>query len=174
MFSSFKTEAFVLKKKDLLNKDILISLFTKKEGKVIVIAKGVKKITSKRAPHLQTGNLINVQLNKKNNIIYLEESQLISAFSQIKNKSKKINILYQYFFVLDKLLPENQKELSVYNLTKSFLFKIHQSISEDNFLISYLNKTLKVLGYIKKDYQKIDLEVIISDLIGEKFPSFNI
>lgn len=171
---SIKSEAIVLKKKDLLGKDILVFLFSKSDGKIVAIVKGVKKITSRRAPHLQTGNLLNIYLNKKNDISYLEKTSLLSGFSELKKNNEKVNILYQYFFVLERLLPEHQKEEDVYNLTKSFLIKLSQLISNDNILSLYLNKLLKALGYTKEDHEMSELKEIISDLIDEKLPLFNI
>jgi len=174
MMRSFKTEALVLRKKSLLHKDILISLFSETDGKVNVFAKGVKKLTSRRSPHLQTGNLINVQLHKKNDRIYLEESSLISGFSELKKDREKINILYQFFFVLERLLPEHQKEEVVYNLTKSFLIKLSKSVSNYDILAVYFNKLLKLLGYTKQSHEIIELGAIISELINENLPSFSI
>lgn len=171
---TFKTEALVLRKKSLLHKDILVSLFSETDGKVNIFAKGVRKLTSRRSPHLQTGNLINVQLHKKNDRIYLEGSNLISGFSELKKDQKKINILYQFFFVLERLLPEHQKEEAVYNLTKSFLIKLSKSVSNYGILVVYFNKLLKLLGYTKQSHEIIELEAIISELINEKLPSFDI
>ncbi|PIP15163.1 DNA repair protein RecO [Candidatus Roizmanbacteria bacterium CG22_combo_CG10-13_8_21_14_all_35_9] len=171
---TFKTEALVLRKKNLLNRDVLVSLFSERNGKVIVIAKGVKKLTSRRSPHLQTGNLINVQLHKKNDRIYLEESNLISGFTELKKDQEKINILYQFFFVLEKLLPELQKEEAVYNLTKSFLVKLSKLEDKKSILTVYFNKLLRLLGYTKKDHDFIELRLIISELINEKLPWFSI
>ncbi|MBI5127613.1 DNA repair protein RecO [Candidatus Roizmanbacteria bacterium] len=169
-----KTEAFVLKKKSLLNKDSLIFLLTKEQGKTVVTAKGVKKITSRRSPHLETGNLIFAVFNKKNDRLYLQETKLISGFSELKEVQDKVSKLYKFFFVLEKLLPENQKEEVVYNLTKSFLVKLSKSASNYDILTVYFNKLLRVLGYTKQSHDIIELEAIISDLINEKMPSFNI
>ncbi len=174
MVHSLKTEAIVLRKRNLLGKDMLVSLFTEIEGKIVVTAKGVKNITSRRSPHLQTGNLINIQLNKKKDRNYLQGTSLISGFSELKKEQNKVNTLYQFFFVLERLLPEHQKEEITYNLTKSFLVKLSQSSSKDNILLQYLNKLLRSLGYTKEDQDLIELEVIISDLINEKIPSFDI
>lgn len=174
MLKTLKTEAIVLKKRNLLGKDVLISLFTETDGKIIAVAKGLRKITSKRSPHLQTGNLIKIQLNRKKDRSYLEETSLISGFSEIKKDERKINILYQFFFVLDRLLPENQKENTVYQLTKSFLIKLSQKTLNNNILSIYLNKVLKALGYLKKDYTIEKLKKIIFDLINEKMPFFDI
>lgn len=169
-----KTEAIVLKKRSLLGRDVLVSLFTKEEGKMVAIAKGIKKITSRRSPHLQTGNLITAKLHKKGERNYLEESNLLSGFSELKKDQGKINHLYQFFFVLERLLPEHQKEDIVYNLTKSFLVKLSQSNLKNNLILLYFNKILRSLGYIKKNHDMIELEAIISDLINEKLPSFSI
>ncbi|MCL4363949.1 DNA repair protein RecO [Patescibacteria group bacterium] len=170
MSQSIKTEAFVLKKKTLLDKDLLVFLFTVEQGKTVVVAKGVKKITSRRAPHLETGNLITVMLNRKGDRLYLQETSLLSGFSELKKNPGKVRLLYQFFFVLEKLLPENQREESVYDLTKSFLIKLTQSTSNNNLLGQYLSKLLMRLGYIKKDYDLIKLEEIIFELTNDKLP----
>lgn len=110
MANLVKTEAIVLRKRNLLGKDSLITLFTHDHGKANVIAKGLKKTTSRRAPHLQTANLVDVVYNVSNDRKYLDQSQLKSAFSGIKNEVGKMNYLYLIFFILDRLLPEDQKE----------------------------------------------------------------
>ena len=94
MIRSLKTEAIVLRKKDLLNRDVLISFFSQNLGRLTVFAKGIKKITSRRSPHLQTGNLINVLLSHKSDRFYLQESQLISGFSELKKDEGKVRQLY--------------------------------------------------------------------------------
>ena len=49
----YSTEAIVLKRSDLGEADRILTLFTPHKGKVHVIAKGVRRITSKRAGHLE-------------------------------------------------------------------------------------------------------------------------
>ncbi len=169
-----KTEAIVLRKRSLLNKDVLVSLFSQAEGKITVIAKGVKKLTSRRAPHLETFNLIEVELHQSGERLYLEGTALLSGFSELKKNQEKLAALYQYFFILERLLPENQKEDIIYNLTKSFLIQLYKSTSEYNILEQYLNRLLRGLGYTKADHDMAELEGIISDLINEKLPEFHI
>src|SRR3989344_5865413 len=148
---TLKTEAIVLRKKDLLNRDVLISFFSQDLGRLTVFAKGVKKITSRRSPHLQTGNLINVLISHKNDHFYLQESQLISGFSELKKDDNKVKQLYLFLFVLDRLLPDQQKEAKVYNLTKNFLIKLTKSSKSKAIVIRYLTKMMKLLGYLDKE-----------------------
>jgi DNA repair protein RecO (recombination protein O) len=119
-----KAEAIVLKKRQLLQQDFVITLFTKELGKIKVIAKGIKKLTSRRAPHLETGNLINVVLSQKSEPHYLQQTELTSAFSAIKDDTDKMNYAYVFFFILDRILPEGQAEESLFNMTKKFLIDL--------------------------------------------------
>lgn len=168
---SFKTEAVVLKKKDLLNRDVLISLFTQDLGRLTVFAKGVKKITSRRSPHLQTGNLINVLVSHKNDHYYLQETELVSGFSELKSQENKVKALYLMLFVIEKLLPENQKEIKTYNLIKNFLIDLTKLTNPKLITVKYLNNIVIQLGYLDKEVDFVELRSLMEEIIGEKIPS---
>ena len=175
MKRTIKTEAIVLRKKSLLNQDKIITLFTKELGKVVAFAKGIKKITSRRLPHVQTANLINTVLYKKDSRFYLQETNLISGFSQIKKNPHKIQSLYLFLFVVERLLPENQIETAVYRLVMNFLIELAKTDSQDDSLLTeYLNKILKLLGYAKEDKTFEELKKTIEELIHEKMPELHI
>lgn len=168
-----KTEAFVLKKRKLLNQDLLISLFSQELGKITVMAKGVRRITSRRLPHIQTGNLINIVISKHHDYLYLQETSLISAFSQIRKSQDKLNYQYYLLFMLDRLLPERQKENRIYYFVKKFFSELGSSENfEMNIFERYLNKILQLLGYIKEEKRFYELSEVIENLIQEKPPQF--
>lgn len=167
---SLKTEAIVLKKKDLLNKDVLISVFSQDLGRLTLFAKGIKKITSHRSPHLQTGNLINVLVSHKNDHYYLQESELVSGFSELKKNEKKVNNLYSFLFVLERLLPEQQKETKTYNLTKNFLIDLSKSVKPDIVTFQYLTDIMMQLGYLDQKVSYPELKSLIEEIINEKIP----
>jgi len=172
MAKSVKSEGIVLKKKGLLNKDYLVTIFTKEQGKIKVFAKGIKKITSRRLSHIETGNLIQTILSTKNDRFYLQETKLISGFAKIKDSQEKVNFLYQFFFVLERLLPENQKEFSIYQLTKKFLIKLSADGFSEKDLTQFINELIRQFGYSKKNLSSNGLRQTIEEIISEKLPSF--
>ena len=175
MSQTFKTEAIVLKKRSLLNKDSIVTFFTQEHGKVRTVAKGIKKITSRRLPHTQTGNLLNIVIYSRHDHFYLQESYLISGFSEIKKDQAKTNNLYIFLFILERLLPENQPETPVYNLTKHYLVELSKSKDKlDALLSKYANQLVKVLGYSTGEKPLFQLFPLIEELIHEKIPSFDI
>lgn len=168
-----KTKAFVLKKNNLLGKDTVISLFTEERGKIRVMAKGVKKITSRRSPQIQTGNLIEVILSTKKEYFYLQETKLISHFSIIKKDKDKSNDLYYMLFILDRLLPENQKEELVYLIFQKFMIALSkEEHNSQQLTIQYINRILHILGYSTKSLTSSDLKRVIEGIINEKVPEF--
>lgn len=166
-----KAEAIVLKKRQLLQQDFVITLFTKELGKIKVIAKGIKKLTSRRAPHLETGNLLNIILSQKSEPHYLQQTELISAFSGIKDHTDKMSYAYVYFFILDRILPEGQTEESLFNITKKFLIDLTK-LEEISilFLQKYLQKMLMYLGYVHEERSFAELIHITEEIIHEKVP----
>lgn len=170
MSKLLKTRAFLLKKKTLLQSDELISLFTLETGKIIAIAKGVKKITSKRAPHIQTGNLIEATLMLRQERYYLQDTKLISGFYQLKQDQNKIRYLYTILFILDRLLPELEPEQRVFKLLQKFLAELtRQEFSNPEFR-NYLQQLLTLLGY---EHEQKPLEDLLSDveaIIHQKIP----
>jgi len=170
MSRSLKTEAIILKKKDLLNKDVLISVFSQDLGRLTLFAKGIKKITSRRSPHLQTGNLVNILVSHKNERYYLQESELLSGFSELKKNEKKVGNLYLFLFVLERLLPEQQKETKAYNLTKNFLIDLSKSTKPNSIAVKYLSDIMMQLGYLDKKVTFPELKSLIEEIINEKIP----
>ncbi len=170
MTSLIKTQGVVLKKKSLLNKDYLVTIFTKEQGKVKIFAKGAKKITSRRLSHLETGNLVEVLISKKNDRLYLQETKLISVFSKIKNNKEKLEKLYLFLFIVDRLLPEGQKDYSVFQIILKFLIDLS---GNDKFEIDlFVKKLLVDLGYVDKKDKNIVIYSFIEEIISEKLPSF--
>jgi DNA repair protein RecO len=166
------TEAWVMKKKKMPGQDESITLLTKEYGKIHTYARGIKKITSRRGPHIQTGNLIRVTLNEKNNRFYLQQTELISGFSEIKKDSKKIDLLYPFLFILEGLLPEHQQEDDIYLLTREFFIELSGEVLTLERFSSYLSRILFLLGYtdIETDQPFSQVVFRLEELIGEKIP----
>ncbi len=165
-----KSEAIVLNKRNLPTQDLIITLFTQENGKQKILVKGVKKISSKRLPHLQTGNIVKIVIYDSQRKLYLQETTLISGFSTIKNNPKRLSFLFFYFHVLDRILPENQQELDVYKGTKHFLIDLAKSTPTLSLLEKHLNILLKRLGYLDKNLDLEELHYLLEELMNEKIP----
>lgn len=180
MSYTLNDSGLILTKKDFLKDDKLVILFTERQGKISLIAKGVKTITSKRLAHLETGNFINFSYSQPSGhtVGYLQETDLQYAYSQIKNNTAKLNVLYHIFFVLNQLLPDSQSEVNIFKITQKFLKDLNnKDLKLQQQLLLYLKNILLAGGYIDEmqaEQEYFDPHKAIEELIQKKvnIPSF--
>lgn len=79
------TIGVVLKSFNHKDSDKIYTIFSKDLGKISVWAKGVRKISSRRAGNLDTLNLVKVGLSEGDfGKRYVQEAVLVNSFSKIK------------------------------------------------------------------------------------------
>ncbi len=171
MLNIFETEALVLRKIELLDKDSTIILFSKDLGKMVCIAKGIKKITSRRAAHLQTGNIVKINGSIRGDFYYISQSQVVSAFSDIKSSAEKIDILYKYLFILDRILPQQEPEPLLYKEVIRAISGLSRAEKvEKGQMLEFSRLVLEMLGYYDGSADTDFLQEIES-IIHEKIPA---
>lgn len=173
-----KDEGIVLAKKNLLKGNRLIVIFTQQHGKIVLTAYGVRKLTSRRISHLETGNYVRLAFYKKNTYYYLSETDLIYAYSKIKKSGKKLSLLFFFLTILAKILPENQSEQELFAITIAVLKDMNNN-SDFNIhtLIPYVTACLQKSGFVNEEQVKnpsFDPIAFVEELIGKKMTLYNL
>ena len=174
MKSVFKTSGIVINKKLLLDSNLLLTIFTRELGKINVFAFGARKITSRRISYFEIANLLKLVVEKKDERFNLKEVSLISAFSSIKEKKNKWKNIYLFFYILNKILPENVKDKKNFFLTLDFLINLSKKEMRLQDFNKFLNILLFNLGYIKKDQLFFENLKTVEEIIEEKIPNFSL
>ena len=148
---NFHLEGIVIKRINIGEADRLLTLFSKKQGKIKILGKGIRKIASRRAPHLEIFSQVNVFLHQGKIYPYVTEAQLIYGFSDLRKNFRKIVITYHLCEIIDKLLPEKEKNEELYHSfidTLLFLEKENSAIRIRQGVRFFVNNLLTKLGYI--------------------------
>jgi len=162
ILNSFKTDAIVLSKKKLKNKDLAINLYTKEKGKLFCIAKGINSIKSKRSPSYDTLNFINVSLNDSKGFIHVGETYLYTSFNNVKKHPKSIH--YSYFLLesFSYLIPDEEKDLRTFMMLKNTLVSFNDSLRK-SIVICFLRDLLLIQGFIsEEDENRINYLIVQS------------
>ncbi len=174
-FSQLSTaEGIILKRKSVGEADRILTIFTRQFGKVRVIAKGIRKIHSKRAPHLEVFRQVRFSSTKASPINFLTEVESIgdSQFSLINLRS--VTGAYYICELVDAFLPEKMENEEVYELLLRAIRSL-QTEKQDIVIREFPRLLLVMLGYYPKGevpVEKVDL--IIEGLIEKrlKTPKF--
>lgn len=124
MNRTYKTEGVVLKRKNLSEADKILTVFSKHYGKIKVIAKGVRKTTSRKAGSLELFNHCFLVLAKCRSLDIILEAQTINSFPNLRKNLLKVSVAYYFCELVDKLTAEGQAQAQVYQLLCDSLKKI--------------------------------------------------
>src|SRR5581483_821553 len=124
MIRSQKTEGIVVKRRNLGETDRLLTIFTKDFGKITVKATGVRKIASRRAPHIELLNFVQIGLYRAGGMPVLTDAHMVEDFANIKKDLTLCGFAYHLCELIDGLLPENQVHEDVYERFKETLVKL--------------------------------------------------
>lgn len=79
-FRSFRASAVVLRHSDWGEADRLLTLYTREQGMIRALAKGARKVTSRKAGHLQPFTHVTVQLAKGRDLLIITQVETVNAF----------------------------------------------------------------------------------------------
>ncbi len=111
-----KTEAIVIKERELGEADKLFTLYTKDFGKIEVLGKGIRKIKAKLKGGLQILNYISLEFVEGKNFYIATDAILKNSFSVIKSNIKKFRSGLYIAALMDKLLKGQERDDKIWNL----------------------------------------------------------
>ncbi|MCL5970605.1 MAG: DNA repair protein RecO [Patescibacteria group bacterium] len=146
---NYKTEGIIIKRRNIGEADRILTVFTKKNGKISIKAPGVRKIRSKRSPHIEVLNLSMLSLYKGKTLPILIEAETLETFSNIKNFLPKIAVAYHACEIVDGLCPEEEENKEVFFLLKEFLERLCFE-NHDLLILDFEKNLLKSLGFFPR------------------------
>jgi DNA repair protein RecO (recombination protein O) len=91
--NSFTTTAIVLKRVSVGETDRIVNLLTQDFGKISVVAKGVRKMSSSKRASLEPGNIIRAFCIQTKSLPILTQATLIDDCSEMKKDLSAYQIL---------------------------------------------------------------------------------
>ena len=143
---NFSTEGIVLKHSNFGEADRILTILTPFKGKIKVVAKGVRRITSRRAGNVEPLNIVKIQLFQGKGMMILTEAITIQSFSKLKENLLLSAYSSHIMEIADRLLPEDQPNRPVYNLLIA-TFSLLNEHPRQIFIRAYEVKILTLLGF---------------------------
>lgn len=142
----FKTEGIVLKRRNFGEADRILTVFTKHRGKISVLAKGVRRITSRRAGNVELLNRVSIYLYPGKNFLILTEATSLDTHQRLKEDLTLSTYAYHIIELISKLTAENQENPSLYSDLLEVLARL--SATPRQILIrAFEVKILKLMGF---------------------------
>ncbi len=157
----FTTEGIIVKRKNFGEADRILTILTPFRGKMAIVAKGVRKITSRRSGNVELLNKVKLHIFRNRGMGILTEAESIQTFPNIKQNLMLSSYASHIIELIDRLVPDEQINPGTYRLLATIL-EILENNPRQIFIRAFEIKLLSELGYwsinqIQTDDQTIKL-----------------
>lgn len=144
---SRRVEAVVLRHTDWGEADRLLVLYTRELGKVRAIAKGARKMRSRKAGHLQPFTRVVLLLAKGRDLWIVTQAEMQDSFQPLRENLLKTAYVSYVVEILDRFIYEEGESQGIYRLLVRTLKRISEE--EDAYLaVRYFEiRMLDFLGF---------------------------
>lgn len=149
----FKTEGIVLKRRNFGEADRILTFFSKDRGKITILAKGVRRITSRRAGNIELLNRVIIYLHQGKGMPILTEAQSLDTFPLLKGDLTLSTYAYHVIELVDKLTAENQENRTIYEHLVELLKRLEKN-PRQILIRAFEVKALAGLGFWSVDSLK--------------------
>jgi len=147
-FRSFRVEAVVLRHADYGEADRLLTLYTRQLGKTRALAKGARKIASRKAGHIEPFTHVRLQLAKGRDMLLITQADTVDAYQPLRENLILTSQAAYILELLDRFTYEDELEnSSIFRLLTDTLARL--ASKADPWLVTryYEMRLLDNLGF---------------------------
>jgi DNA repair protein RecO (recombination protein O) len=148
MSKSYLTTGIVLKRTNYSEADRIVTLFTKEHGKVVGLAKGVRKITSKRASAMEPATVTKFMLHPTKGMDIITQTHLLDSFPHLRQNLIRLTQTQQLLEIIDLLTVEQSPTPEVFDLVVSCFHHLKTSKDSKKLLLTTIHQILGHLGFV--------------------------
>ena len=147
-FRSFRVEAVVLRHHDYGEADRMLTLYTRQLGKTRVLAKGARKIASRKAGHIEPFTQVKLQLARGRDMLLVTQADTVDAYLPLR---EDLILTSQASYVLELLdrftYVDDTENPSTYRLLTDTLARL--ASNDDPWIVIryYEMRLLDLLGF---------------------------
>jgi DNA repair protein RecO (recombination protein O) len=113
---TYRVDAIVLRRIDFGEADRVLVLFTRDRGKLPVVAKGVRRMSSRMAGHLELFTHSELMLAKGANLDVVTQAETRNAFRPLREELTRTSTAYYVAELVDALTEESLEQPELFDL----------------------------------------------------------
>lgn len=144
---SFRADAIILKHQDFGEADRILTLFTREKGKIRAIAKGVRKVRSRKGGHLEPFTHASLLLATGRNWYLVTQAEAQDIYPHVRDNLESIGYASYAVELVDRFSLEGEENAPIFTLLKNTFARLNRG-DPALLVIRYLEiRLLDVLGF---------------------------
>jgi len=171
---TYSSEGIILSRKNYSEADRILVVLSKHFGKVSLLAKGIRKIKSKKRGHLEIFSKVKFSAAKGHGMDIITEVETLNDFAKVRSNLNKISLAYYFCEVVNKITHEDGHPSTVYNLLSTALEQLGQSTELKKLRLKFIYDLLTNMGYWPVNKKLVEADIVLDDVIERKINSVRV
>ncbi|RMF05466.1 MAG: DNA repair protein RecO [Chloroflexi bacterium] len=129
----YRTDALILRRSDFGEADRLLTVMTPEYGKLRLLAKGVRKTTSRKAGHVELFMLTNMLVARGRTFDIVSQAEIVEAYRPLREDLDKTSHAYYLAELVDRFVEEHDPNVPLFELLALSLARLGHA--DDPFLV---------------------------------------
>ncbi|MEK7536214.1 MAG: DNA repair protein RecO [Patescibacteria group bacterium] len=173
-FRTYSSEGIILSRKNYSEVDRILVVLSKHFGKVSLLAKGIRKIKSKKRGHLEIFSKVKFSAAKSHGLDIITEVETIKDYSKVRSNLNKISLAYYFCEVVNKITHEDGHPSNVYGLLSTALEQLGHETELKKLRLKFIYDLLTNMGYWPVAKKLVEADIVLDDVIERKINSIRV
>jgi len=139
--------AIVLKHHDYGEADRILTIYTRERGKLRALAKGVRKVHSRKGGHLEPFTHVSLQLAEGRNWSIVSQAEAQHTYDDLKKDLETIGYASYTVELVERFTLEEEENAPIFNLLKNTLTRLNRGDPAQLVTRYYEIRLLDLLGF---------------------------
>lgn len=167
----YSSEGIVLARRNYSEADRILVVYSKKFGKVSLMAKGVRYPKSRKRGSLEVFSRLKFSAARGKNLDLITEAEIIDSLPAIRKNLKKVAVAYYFMETIGRTTREDEPNREVYRLTVNYLNRLKKERQSKKLRLDFILKLLTVLGFWPKDKPMENPDYVLEDVVEREMSS---
>ena len=151
--------------------DRILVLYTRDFGRVSVIAKGVRKLTSRKRGHVEVFSQISFSAVKTHGIDIMTEAETVDSFEDVRADLRKIALAYYFCEAIGKTTHEGEENRELYERIIYYFQQLKKERKLRTLRNDFVHDLVVILGFLPKGKKIDDIFDFFEDVTERKLSS---
>ncbi|HLE48756.1 MAG TPA: DNA repair protein RecO [Patescibacteria group bacterium] len=171
MIKSYSSEALVLLRRNYSEADRILTVYSSGYGKLSLLAKGVRKLRSRKRSSVEVFTLIKFSASKSKGMDIMTEAQTVTSYQNVRSDLKKVAVAYFFCETLEKVMPPNEENNAIFQITKSYFEELGKSSKLKTLRYNFISDVLVQLGFWPFGKKIPDPDRVLEQVVEKKMNS---
>ena len=153
---SYRSQAIILGHKDYGEADRILKVFTFEKGKITAIAKGVRRIRSRKAGHLEPFTRVTLLLAKGRNMDIVTQAETVDNYPGLRTDLQRVGYASYVIEVLDRFTYEEGQNIGIFRLLANTLKRLESHPTPATVVHYYELRLLDLVGFRPQLFECVD------------------